>query len=137
MKDDHAFEKALGSGQRGEGVACCANGQGRLERICLDTGKGICPGCGMRSRRRHGWHHRRLQDYPAHGETVTVQLRIGRWRCTFHDCSRSTFSNEVSVAAPHDRRTARTAEIASHLGRATGGRPAERLTRRLGMIGWK
>ncbi|BAB54453.1 transposase (plasmid) [Mesorhizobium japonicum MAFF 303099] len=95
--------------------------------------KGICPGCGIRSRRRHGWRLRRLQDYPAHGETVTVELRIGRWRCTFQDCSRSTFSDEVSVAAPHARRTARTAQIASHLGHATGGRPAERLMRRLGM----
>lgn len=41
-------------------------------------GKRICPGCGRRSRRRHGQRYRRLQDYPAHGERVTVELRIGR-----------------------------------------------------------
>lgn len=74
--------------------------------------QGICPGCGKRSRRRHGWRHRRLQDYPAHGEAVTVELRIGRWRCTSQDCSRSTFSDEASsVAVPHARRTARAAQM--------------------------
>ncbi|WP_245449172.1 transposase family protein [Ensifer sp. NM-2] len=24
----------------------------------------MCPECGTRSRRRHGWHNRRLQDLP-------------------------------------------------------------------------
>ena len=33
---------------------------------------GICPDCGLYSRRRHGWRRRRLQDYPAHGDEVTV-----------------------------------------------------------------
>lgn len=44
--------------------------------------KGICPGCGLQSRRRHGWRHRRLQDFPAHGNAVTVELRVCRWRCS-------------------------------------------------------
>jgi transposase len=95
---------------------------------------GICPGCGKRSRRRHGWRHRRLQDYPAHGEAVFIELRIARWRCLSQDCSRSTFSDQApTVAAPHARRTLRSAQIASHLGHATGGRPAERLMRRFGI----
>ncbi|WP_435657183.1 transposase family protein [Brucella pituitosa] len=38
----------------------------------------MCPNCGARSRRRHGWWHRRLHDYPVHGEAVTAELRIGR-----------------------------------------------------------
>jgi hypothetical protein len=38
--------------------------------------KGICPDCGLQSRRRHGWRRRRLQDYPAHGDEVTVDLAI-------------------------------------------------------------
>lgn len=42
--------------------------------------KGICPFCGLHSRRRHGWRHRRLQDFPAHGDGVTVGLQVCRWR---------------------------------------------------------
>ncbi len=96
--------------------------------------RGICLGCGKRSRRSHGWRHRRLQDYPAHGDAVIIELRIRRWRCTSENCSRRTFSDQVpTVAAPHARRTLRSAQIASHLGHATGGRPAERLMRRFGM----
>jgi hypothetical protein len=34
------------------------------------TPNGICPDCGLQSRRRHGWRRRRLQDYPAHGDGV-------------------------------------------------------------------
>jgi transposase len=37
------------------------------------------------------------------------------------------------VSVPHSRRTARFAQIASHLGHAAGGRPAERLMHRLGI----
>lgn len=96
--------------------------------------EGICPDCGLRSRRRHGWRLRRLQDFPAHGEAVTVELRVCRWRCTSLGCCRGTFSDQVSsVAVPHARRTSRAAQIASHVGHASGGRPAERLMRRLGI----
>ncbi|RWE19135.1 MAG: transposase [Mesorhizobium sp.] len=59
--------------------------------------KGTCPDCGIRSSRRHGWRHRRLLDYPSHGEAVVIQLRIGRWRCTVQHCSRRTFSDEASA----------------------------------------
>ena len=40
------------------------------------TPKGVCPSCGLQSRQRHGWRHRRLQDFPAHGNAVTVALRV-------------------------------------------------------------
>ncbi|WP_366511120.1 transposase family protein [Mesorhizobium sp.] len=35
---------------------------------------GVCPDCGHQSRRRHGWRHRRLMDYPAHSQAVTLEL---------------------------------------------------------------
>ena len=83
--------------------------------VCAATAEaGICPDCGNRSHRRHGWRHRRLQDYPAHGEAVFIELRIARWRCLSQGCSRSTFSDQApTVAAPHARRTLRSAQIAS------------------------
>ncbi|WP_425439281.1 transposase family protein [Roseovarius azorensis] len=95
---------------------------------------GICPDCGLHSRRRHGWRRRRLQDYPAHGDGVTVALWVCRWRCLAPACPRRTFSDQIaSVARPFARRTSRVGEIVSHLGHATGGRPAERLLHRLGL----
>ena len=98
------------------------------------TPNGICPDCGLHSRRRHGWRRRRLQDYPAHGEEVTVDLAICRWRCLAPACPRRTFADQLtSIAHPFARSTSRVGEIVSHLGHATGGRPAERLLHRLGL----
>ena len=95
---------------------------------------GICPDCGLHSRRRHGWRRRRLQDYPAHGDEVTVDLAICRWRCQAPACPRRTFSDQIaSIARPFARRTSRVGEIVTHLGHASGGRPAERLLHRLGL----
>ena len=51
-----------------------------------------------------------------------------------HLCPRRTFSDQIgSIARPFARRTSRVGEIVSHLGHATGGRPAERLLHRLGL----
>jgi len=95
---------------------------------------GVCPDCGLHSRRRHGWRRRRLQDYPAHGDEVTVDLAICRWRCQAPTCPRRTFSDQIAaIACPFARRTSRVGEIVSLLGHATGGRPAERLLHRLGL----
>ena len=95
---------------------------------------GTCPDCGLHSRRRHGWRRRRLQDYPAYGDEVTVDLAICRWRCQAPACPRRTFSDQIaSIARPFARRTSHVGEIVSHLGHATGGRPAERLLHRLGL----
>lgn len=49
-------------------------------------------------------------------------------------CPRRTLSDHIpSIARPFARRTSRVREIVSHLGHATGGRPAERLLHRLGV----
>lgn len=95
---------------------------------------GTSPGCGMRSRRRHGWRRRRVEDFPAKGQAVWVELRVCRWRCSNSSCSRETFSDyEPSVAAPFARRTSRQAQLLGHMAHATGGSPAERILRRLGI----
>lgn len=94
--------------------------------------RGICPGCGSRSRRRHGWRRRRLQDFPAQGQAVTIDLRVCRWRCMSRGCRSSTFSDQApTVADPRARRTSRIAQIVEYIGHAAGGRPAERLMHRL------
>lgn len=65
---------------------------------------------------------------------MTLRLELNRWRCQSESCSRLTFSDQLpALAAPYARRTRRTAEIASLFGHSAGGRPGERLMRRLGM----
>ncbi|RXV62244.1 hypothetical protein C6W92_11405 [Roseovarius sp. A46] len=96
--------------------------------------QGLCPDCGLHSRRRHGWRHRRLQDFPALEDGVTMELQVCRWRCLASARPRRTFSDHVSsIALPFARRASRVGEIVSYLGHATGGRSAERLLHRLGI----
>ncbi|WP_322883392.1 ISL3 family transposase (plasmid) [Sinorhizobium medicae] len=95
---------------------------------------GICPDCGQRTRHRHGWSNRSLQDLPVQGKTVTVKLRLSRWRCAHQECERQTFTDRLpTIASPYARRTRRVSGIVGLLGHSAGGRPGERLMRRLGM----
>jgi transposase len=95
---------------------------------------GICPDCRLRSRSRHGWSNRSLQDLPVQGKAVAVKLRLSRWRCLQQQCERQTFADRLpTVASPYARRTKRVVEIVGLLGHSTGGRPGERLMQRLGM----
>ena len=98
------------------------------------VGSGVCPDCGKRSKRRYGWHERHLQDLPAQGAPVTVKLRLQRWQCRNEACTRKTFTAQLpKVAAPRARRTERATEIIYLLGHGVGGRPGERLIKRIGM----
>ena len=95
---------------------------------------GVCPDCEKQSERRHGWHERHLQDLPAQGAAVTVKLRIQRWQCRNKACKRQTFDSQLpEIAAPLARRTARAAELVHLFGHGVGGRPGERLLKRIGM----
>ncbi|WP_420793543.1 transposase family protein [Roseinatronobacter alkalisoli] len=89
------------------------------------TPNGICPDSGLQSRRRHGWRHRRLQDFPAHGDRVTIALQVCRWRCLASACPRRTFSDHVlSIARPFARGTSRVGRLSGIWGmRQAGGLP--------------
>ena len=68
------------------------------------------------------------------GKAVEVHLRTARWRCRNPSCQRKTFSGRSApAAAAYARQTGRAAELVRLVGHAAGGRPAERLLRRLGM----
>ena len=101
----------------------------------VDSGQPIaCPGCGAQSKSRHSTYWRTLRDLAAQGAPVIVNARLGRWRCRNQQCDRRIFTECVpGLAAPFARRTARLAEIVRLLGHSAGGRPSERLMRRLGM----
>jgi transposase len=93
-----------------------------------------CPDCGIPSTARHSSYVRHLKDLPIQGLAVKIKLRVGRWRCRNSNCARKIFTERVpAVAAPHRQRTERMESIVQVVGRSLGGRPAERLMRRLGM----
>jgi Transposase/zinc-finger of transposase IS204/IS1001/IS1096/IS1165/Helix-turn-helix domain len=94
----------------------------------------FCPGCGAQSKSRHSTYWRTLRDLSAQGAPVIVNARLGRWRCRNQRCDRRIFTERLpGLAAPFARRTARLAGIVRLLGHSAGGRPSERLMRRLGM----
>jgi transposase len=93
-----------------------------------------CPRCGASSKSRHSTYSRTLRDLSAQGAPVIVNARLGRWRCHNQKCDQRIFAERLpGLAAPLARRTTRLAKIVQLLGHSTGGRPAERLLRRLGM----
>jgi transposase len=96
---------------------------------------GFCPGCHEPSTRRHSRYFRHLQDLPVQGVAVLVKMRVSRWRCLNRECERETVTDQLpEVVCPHARRTQRIAELVHLFGHGTGGRPAERLMKRLGML---
>lgn len=95
---------------------------------------GVCPDCGKLSRQKHGWRSRYLSDLPVQGRTVKVKLTLTRWKCPHPECGRKTFTDQLrTIASPYAHRTERMADIVRLVGHGMGGRPAERLMRRLGM----
>ena len=93
-----------------------------------------CPRCGALSNSRHSTYSRTLRDLSAQGAPVIVRARLGRWRCRDLKCGQRIFAERLpGLAAPLSRQTTRLAEIVHLLGHSAGGRPSERLMRRLGM----
>ena len=65
---------------------------------------------------------------------MILRLHLGRWRCRNAGCQRRIFTERLSkVCAPYAQQTTRTSEIIAAMGHALGGRPGQRLMRRLGM----
>jgi transposase len=93
-----------------------------------------CPGCGTQSKSRHSAYSRTLRDLSAQGAPVVINARLARWRCRNQRCDRRIFTERLpGLAAPFARQTVRLAGIVRLLGHSAGGRPSERLMRRLGM----
>jgi len=64
---------------------------------------------------------------------VTVKMRMSCWRCKNGDCELLTFADRPSESvSPHARRTGRTAKLVHLFGHGVGGKPGERLLKRLG-----
>jgi transposase len=113
--DWHAneIETVARSGHKVQSVV--SNGDGDwLVSACGPT-SGICPDCRHQSRSRHGWSYRSLQDLPIQGSAVTVKLQLNRWRCTYRQCGRQTFTDRVPAIAslrPQDNVGRRNSRLA-------------------------
>jgi hypothetical protein len=93
-----------------------------------------CPGCGRVSRSRHSVYTRTLKDLPALGATVSLRIRVARWRCAASACAVRIFADRLPrVADFRGRRTCRATVVARLIGYALGERPGERLARRIGL----
>jgi transposase len=98
------------------------------------SGNATCPSCHHQAIHRHSCYTRRVQDLPVQGTIVELYLSMTRWRCSNQLCDRQTFADQADQAIkPYARQTGRVVELARLIGYAVGGRPAERLMRRLGM----
>ncbi len=93
----------------------------------------LCPGCDTPARRIHSHYHRTLADLPMAGSAVRLRLQARRFRGDAVGCCRRIFTErfDPDVLAPWARRTNRLDELVHHLAIALGGRPANRLARRL------
>lgn len=93
----------------------------------------ICPCCGNASKSVHSGYQRCLSDLPSGGRAVQIKIRVRRFRCNRHDCSRRVFAErlEPTLTTPFSRRTGRLEGIVHHLGLALGGRPGQSFARRL------
>jgi transposase len=93
-----------------------------------------CPKCGGVSRSRHSAYIRSLKDLPAVGATVSLHIRVSRWRCGAPACTARVFADRLpGVADLRARRTCRANVVVRLIAYALGGRAGEQLTTRIGL----
>lgn len=66
-----------------------------------------CPFCHHKSRSVHDRVPRTLQDLPAMGNKVRIELMQRKMKCTNPECPHRTFTERFSCFAPYARRTNR------------------------------
>ena len=95
---------------------------------------GRCPSCSRRSDARHSRYWRTLKDLATQGRSVTLRVRVTRWRCRNRRCATAIFADRlIGVSAPRVHHTQRFGAVVHLVGHALGGRGGERLLARLGM----
>jgi transposase len=98
------------------------------------TAVGVCPACGQSSTRVHSHYHRFLQDVPAHGRAVRLELHLRRFFCDLPGCPQDTFAERLpQIAESHARKTSRLVESLRETAFTAGGEAGSRLAGQLGM----
>jgi transposase len=93
-----------------------------------------CPSCQMPSAHVHSYYTRTVADLPCVGRRVVLHLRVRKFRCPNERCPQRVFTERFpGFVRPKARTTLRVGEQIRALGRALGGRGAERLAPSLGL----
>jgi transposase len=93
-----------------------------------------CPGCEQPSSRVHGRYRRTLLDLPVAGLTMTIRLRVRRFRCLNAACSRATFAEQIpDLTCRYARRTIPAGRMLADIALVLAGRAGCRLATRLGL----
>ncbi|WP_348637845.1 ISL3 family transposase [Actinomadura madurae] len=101
-------------------------------RARTETAEAECPGCGTRSRRQHSHYERRLSDTAVGGQGLLIHLRVHRFLCRNHACSKQTFAEQVpGLTIRYGRRSAGASTALHAIALALGGRAGARLAHRL------
>lgn len=105
-----------------------------LVRARTGGGSARCPGCGTSSDRLHGHYRRLLQDLPAGGRQVLINLSVRRLRCRHRMCEVRTFAEPIAgLAGRHARNTAPLRRMLERLALALAARAGSRLLAVLGV----
>jgi len=85
-----------------------------------------CPACRRPSQARRRRYWRTLRDVVAHGRSVTLRVRVSRWRCQHAPRETAIFADRLAaVAAPHAQHTERCGAVVHLVGHALGGRAGD------------
>lgn len=89
-------------------------------------GTAVCPGCGARTQRVHGYHDRVIADVPVDARRVVIRVRVRRLVCPTRGC-RHTFREQVpGVFDRYQRRTCRLAAQIGAVAQELAGRAGAR-----------
>ncbi|MPR13564.1 ISL3 family transposase [Microvirga tunisiensis] len=95
---------------------------------------GRCPACRHISGSVHSSSVRQPADLPSFGREVRLSVRVRRFYCHNHMCSKQTFTEPLPhLLKPHARRTRRLTKAQARIGIALGGEPGARLLVHLAM----
>ncbi|MEI6950363.1 ISL3 family transposase [Paraflavisolibacter sp. H34] len=94
--------------------------------------QGACPSCQQSSRQLHSYYRRKINDLPAFGNKVCIEVKARKWYCQNEDCSRIIFTERFShFIQPFKRCSDRLREKLLTIALLMGGNAGKRLCRTL------
>ena len=107
-------------------------------KVCISASStsptAACPACHQISSRLHSYYLRSPTDLPVSGQTVSLKLRVRRFRCQNQQCKQQTFAERFPDAlAVHAQRTLRLTTTLTLFALILSGRAGARLLAQTGM----
>lgn len=81
-------------------------------KLKSNSEQGVCPCCGVISKRHHGTYTRKIQDLPMMGKAVELQITAYEYDCEESECSISSFAETIEGFLDHySRKTERLSDL--------------------------